>query len=93
MNGKEKKEKPIVKVPKSTIGRVMFTGAQLAGAVSVVRSLRAARAKDDKLALLHAVFNAGVVIVTALIAVRTIRETKRAAEFEAAEPRMLTAGK
>ena len=91
-SGKSGKEKPIVKVPKSKVGRAVFTGAQAVGVASAIRSLRAARAKGDKLAFLHAVLNAALAVVTVLVAVRTVRETKRAAELGAAEPLMLPSG-
>jgi hypothetical protein len=88
----EKKDKPIVKVPKSKAGRAVFAGSQVAGALSAARSLRAARAKGDKLALVHALLNAAMLVVTVVIAVRTMREAKQAAEPEHTEPLMLTAG-
>ncbi|MBS2961800.1 hypothetical protein KGA66_01980 [Actinocrinis puniceicyclus] len=89
--GKETKEKPIVKVPKSKIGRAFFFGSQVAGALSAVRSLRAARQKSDRLALVHAVLNAAMLVVTLLVAARTVREAKQVAAAPAAEPLMLPA--
>lgn len=91
MTGKDKQEKPIVKVPKSKLGRAVFAGTQVAGALSAVRSLRAARRKHDMLALVHALLNAAMLAVTVLVAVRTVREAKQAASAEA-DPLMLPAG-
>jgi hypothetical protein len=88
-----KKDKPVVKVPKSTVGRAMFGGTQVVAALSVARSLRAARAKGDRLAFVHAALNAATLVVTLLLAKRTMREAKQAAETEAAEPLMLPSGK
>jgi hypothetical protein len=79
-------DKPIVKVPKSTLGRAVFAGTQVAGALSAARSLRAARRKGDRLGLVHALLNAAMLVVTVLVAARTMREAKQAA---AAEPLML----
>ena len=88
-----KKDKPIVKVPKSTAGRAVFAGTQVLGAVSAVRELRTARAKGDKLALAHGILNAALLVVTLLLAKRAMRDAKRAAESAAAEPLMLPSGK
>ena len=90
---KKSKAKPIVKVPKSRVGRAVFTGTQVAGAVAVARAVRDARAKGDKLALLHGVLSAAVLAVTALIAVRTVRSTDEITDAEPVEPLMLTTGK
>jgi hypothetical protein len=87
------KAKPIVKVPRSKVGRAVFTGTQVAGAVAVARSVREARAKGDRLALLHGVLSAAVLAVTALIAVRTVRSADETADPGPVEPLMLTAGK
>ncbi|HEV2347431.1 MAG TPA: hypothetical protein VGS97_25270 [Actinocrinis sp.] len=70
-----KKAKPLVKVPRGRIGRAVFAGTQVAGAVTAVRAIRDARTKDDKLALLLGALNAAVLAVTVLIAVRTMRAT------------------
>lgn len=86
---KAKKDKPIVKVPTSSVGRAMFVGGQVVGALSAARALRSARAKGDKLALTHALLNAALLVVTLLLAKRGMREAKRAAE---SEPLMLPAG-
>ena len=90
---KAKKDKPIVKVPTSSVGRAMFVGSQAVGAFSAARALRTARAKGDKLALTHALLNAALLVVTLLLAKRGMREAKRAAESAAAEPLMLPSGK
>jgi hypothetical protein len=88
-----KKDKPIVKVPTSSVGRAVFLGSQALSAFSAARALRNARSKGDKLALVHAGLNAALLVVTLLLASRTMREAKQAAETEAAEPLMLPSGK
>ena len=90
---KSKKEKPIVKVPTSSVGRAIFAGTQAFAALSVARSLRAARAKGDRLAFVHAALNAATLVVSLLLAKRTIRDAKQAAATEAADPLMLPSGK
>ena len=87
------KDKPIVKVPKSKVGRAVFAGSQVAGAVAVAKAVRDARVKGDKLALLHGALSAAVLAVTALIAVRTARAADEIVDAELVEPPMLTAGK
>jgi len=87
------KDRPIVKVPKSKVGRAVFAGSQVAGAFAVVKAVRDARAKGDKLALLHGALSAAVLAVTALIAVRTVRASDEIIEAELVEPLMLTSGK
>jgi hypothetical protein len=90
---KPKKDKPVVKVPTSPVGRAIFVGSQAMGALGAARALRTARAKGDKLALAHALLNAALLVVTLLLAKRTLRESKQAAESGAAEPLMLPSGK
>jgi hypothetical protein len=91
---KPKQAKPIVKVPKGRVGRAVFAGTQVAGAVAITRAVRDARAKGDKLALVHGALSAAVLAVTALIAVRTVRAAgAEIVDAEVVEPLMLTAGK
>ena len=90
---KSKKDRSPVKVPKNKIGRAVFFGGQAAAGLSAARTIKEARAKGDSLALLHGLLTAAVLAVTALIAVRTVRETRQAEAEQAAEPLMLTAGK
>ena len=87
------KDNSIVKVPRSKIGRAVFVGSQVAGGFAVARSVRDARAKGDKLGLLHGVLSAAVLAVTALIAVRTMRAAGEITDAEVVEPLMLTSGK
>ena len=88
-----KQGKSIVKVPKSKVGRTVFLGSQVAGALAIARGLRDAKAKGDKLALLHGALSAAVLAVTALIAVRTVRADDAEKAAAPAEPLMLSAGK
>jgi hypothetical protein len=85
-----KQAKPIVKVPKGKVGRAVFVGSQVAGAVAIARAIKDARSKGDKLALLHGALSAAVLVVTALIAVRTVRAADaETTATESAEPLML----
>jgi hypothetical protein len=85
MNKKSKQAKPIIKVPKGKVGRAVFVGSQVAAGLSVVRSIRDARTKGDRLALVHGALSAATLIVTALIAVRTVR-TDNAEKTTAPDP-------
>jgi hypothetical protein len=76
-------DKPVVKVPKSGVGRAVFWGGQAAAAFSALRSVKAARAKGDKLALVHATLTGAVLVATALVAVRTVREDQAAKAADA----------
>jgi hypothetical protein len=91
---KKSKDKPVVKVPKSKVGKAFFFGSQAALAVSVARSVRRANAEKDRLNQLHALLNAALLVVTVLTAIRDIRRSaERSAGAEPAEPLMLTTGK
>jgi ribosomal protein L10 len=90
-----KKERPLVKVPKGRIGRLVFAGGQTAAALAAVRAVKDARAKGDKLAMLHGVLTVAVVAVTAVVALRTVREqsaAQSAVDGELVEPKALTSG-
>lgn len=87
------KVRPLVKVPKGRIGRMVFAGGQVAAGLAAVRAAKDARARGDRLALLHAVLTGAVVAVTAAVALRTVRASgDEVAEGEIVEPKMLTAG-
>jgi hypothetical protein len=90
-----KKDRPLVKVPKGKIGRVVFVGGQVAAALAAARAVKDAKSKGDNLALVHAVLTGAVVAVTAAVALRTIRDQAAEAEVidgELVEPKMLTSG-
>ena len=91
-----KKDRPLVKVPKGKIGRIAFAGGQVAAALAAARAVKDAKARGDKLALLHGVLTAAVVAVTAAVALRTVREQSAAegevVDGELVEPKMLTSG-
>ena len=90
-----KKDRPPVKVPKGKIGRIAFIGGQAAAALGVVRAVKDAKARRDRLALLRGVLTGGVVAVTVAIALRTVREQAAEAEVvdgELVEPKMLPSG-
>ena len=90
-----KKDRPLVKVPKGKIGRIAFAGGQVAAALAAARAVKDARARGDKLALVHAVLTGAVVAVTAAVALRTVREQAAVPEVidgELVEPKMLTSG-
>jgi hypothetical protein len=90
-----KKDRPLVKVPKGKIGRMVFAGGQLAAGLAAVRAVKDARAKGDRLGMAHAVLTGAVVAVTAAVALRTVRDAAAADEVvdgELVEPKMLTTG-
>lgn len=88
-----KKDRPLVKVPKGRIGRMAFAGGQVAAALAALRAAKDARAKGDKLGLLHAVLTGAAVAVTAAVALRTVRESAaEVVEGELVEPKALPAG-
>jgi hypothetical protein len=91
---KKQKDRAPVKVPRGPLGRMIFFGGQAGAALGAVRSIKDARARGDRLALAHGLLSSAVLAVTAVIAVRSIRQAKAeaAAEEQAAEPLMLTAG-
>ena len=93
--GKDKKDRPLVKVPKGKIGRTVFVGGQVAAALAAVRAVKDARAKGDKLALVHGVLTAAVVVVTAAVALRTVHDQSaesNVVDGELVEPKMLPSG-
>jgi hypothetical protein len=91
-----KKDRPPVKVPKGKLGRMVFAGGQVVAALAAVRAVKDARAKGDKLAMLHGVLTGAVVAVTAAVALRTVREQHTAdpdtIDGELVEPKALTSG-
>jgi hypothetical protein len=94
-NEKKQKDRAPVKVPRGPLGRMIFFGGQAGAVLGAVRSIKDARAKGDRLALAHGLLSSAVLAVTAAIAVRSIRQAKAeqaAADAEAAEPLLLTAG-
>ena len=87
------KDRPLVKVPKGKIGRMVFAGGQVAGALAAVRAVKDARERGDRLAMLHGVLTGAVVAVTAAVALRTVREhAGEVVEGEIIEPKALTSG-
>ncbi|HET9169700.1 MAG TPA: hypothetical protein VFN97_09690 [Actinospica sp.] len=91
-----KKDRPLVKVPKGRIGRMVFAGGQVAAALAAVRAVKDARTKGDRLAMLHGILTGAVVAVTAAVALRTVREQTAAdpdvVDGELVEPKALTSG-
>jgi hypothetical protein len=88
-----KKDRPLVKVPKGRIGRMAFAGGQVAAALAAARAVKDAKAKGDKLAMLHGVLTGAVVAVTAAVALRTVRESgAEVVDGEIVEPKALPAG-
>ena len=93
--GKDKKDRPLVKVPKGKIGRMVFAGGQVAAALAAVRAVKDAKTKGDRLAMVHGVLTGAVVAVTAAVALRSVRESAAEAEVidgEIVEPKMLPSG-
>ncbi len=90
MSKKQKHAKSIVKVPKGKVGRAVFAGSQVAAGLSIARTIRDSRTKGDRLALLHGALSAATLIVTALIAVRTVRaDAEKTTDTASAEPPLL----
>jgi hypothetical protein len=88
-----KKDRPLVKVPKGRIGRMAFAGGQVAAALAAVRAVKDAKAKGDKLGMVHAVLTGAAVAATAAVALRTVRESAaEVLEGELVEPKALPAG-
>ena len=90
-----KKERPPVKVPKGKIGRMVFAGGQAAAALAAVRAIKDARAKGDRLAMLHGALTGAVVAVTAAVALRSVRNAADSADVvdgELIEPKALEPG-
>jgi hypothetical protein len=90
---KADKDRIPVKIPKNKIGRAVFFGGQAASGFSALRTIKDARAKGDRLALLHGALTAAVLMVSVLIVARETRQRREAADAAAAEPLMLTSGK
>jgi len=92
---KTKEPKPLVKIPQNKIGRAVFFGGQAAGALTAARAIKNARAKGDRLELVHGVLTAAVLAATALLALRSVRPKHdvEIAHGEIVEPLMLTSGK
>jgi len=93
--GKDKKDRPLVKVPKGKIGRTVFAGGQVAAALAALRAVKDAKAKGDRLAMVHGVLTGAVVAVTAAVALRSVRDSAAEAEVvdgEIVEPKMLPSG-
>lgn len=85
-----KQAKQIIKVPRSKLGRTLFLGSQVAAGLSTARSIRDARTKGDRLALLHGALSAATLVVTALIALRTVRaDAEKTTATDSAEPPLL----
>jgi hypothetical protein len=90
-----KKDRPPVKVPKGKIGRMVFAGGQVAAALAAVRAVKDARTRGDRLAMVHGVLTGALVAVTAVVAVRTIREQSPLdadPDTDPAAPKSLTPG-
>ena len=93
MSKKTKEPKPLVKIPKNKVGRAVFFGGQAAGALTAARAIKNARAKGDRLELVHGVLTAAVLAATALLALRSVRPAHEVVHGEIVEPLMLTSGK
>ena len=90
-----KKDRPLVKVPKGKIGRMVFAGGQVAAALAALRAVKDAKSRGDKLAMVHGVLTGAVVAVTAAVALRSVREQAAESEVvdgEIVEPKMLPSG-
>jgi hypothetical protein len=89
-----KEPKPLVKIPKNKVGRAVFFGSQAAGAVTATRAIKNARAKGDKLELVHGVLTAALLAATALLALRNTRHGHSAADGDGdGQPAELISGR
>ncbi|HEV2640441.1 MAG TPA: hypothetical protein VGX23_35235 [Actinocrinis sp.] len=92
MSRKPKEPKPLVKIPKTRVGRAVFFGSQAAGALTAARAIKTARDRGDRLELVHGVLTAAVIAATALLALRNTRTAHEIVQGEIVEPLMLTSG-
>jgi hypothetical protein len=86
MLSRGRKDQTLVKVPRGRIGRMVFAGGQIAAALAAWRAVKDAKAKGDRLALLHGALTGAVVLVTLAVALRTVREEDETVEGEIVEP-------
>ncbi|GCE02630.1 hypothetical protein [Embleya hyalina] len=63
------------KAPKSNIGKVFSVGMQLVGAFGVIKQIKEARGRNDKLELADAVISAAAVVTGFALLIRAMRET------------------
>ncbi|MGC0416830.1 hypothetical protein [Embleya sp. AB8] len=71
---KTNKNKQKQKAPKSNIGKVFSVGMQLVGAYGVIKQIKEARGKNDKLELADAVISAAAVVTGFALLIRSMRE-------------------
>ncbi|MYV99685.1 hypothetical protein [Streptomyces sp. SID3343] len=68
------------KLPKSKVGKILSVGMQVAGAIGVLKQVKEARGKGDKLEIVDAVVSAAAVITGFALLIRALREGDEALE-------------
>ena len=71
------------KAPKSTAGKAIAVGMQLFGAIGVIKQIKEAKGKGDKLEILDAVVSAAAVITGFALLIRAMREVEDIVEDDA----------
>ncbi|MFF7242468.1 MULTISPECIES: hypothetical protein [Embleya] len=64
------------KAPKSNVAKVFSVGMQLFGAIGVLKQIKEARGKNDKLELADAVISAAAVVTGFALLIRAMREVE-----------------
>ncbi len=86
MLSRGKKDQSLVKLPRGKVGRMVFAGGQVAAALAAWRAVKDAKAKGDRLAVLHGALTGAAVLLTLAVALRTVREEEETVEGEIVEP-------
>ena len=68
------------KLPKSKAGKLISVGMQVAGAIGVIKQIKEARGKGDKLEILDAAISAAAVITGFALLIRAMREVEEGIE-------------
>jgi hypothetical protein len=71
------------KTPKSKAGKALAIGMQLFGAIGVMKQIKEARGKGDKLEILDAVVSAAAVVTGVALLIRGLREAEEIVEDDA----------
>jgi|tagenome__1003787_1003787.scaffolds.fasta_scaffold17282391_2 hypothetical protein len=64
------------KLPKSKAGKILSVGMQVAGAIGVIKQIKEARGKGDKLEIVDAVISAAAVVTGFALLIRALREVE-----------------
>ncbi|MBR7834578.1 hypothetical protein KDL01_14990 [Actinospica durhamensis] len=86
MLSRGKKDQSLVRLPRGKVGRMVFAGGQVAAAAAAWRAVKDAKAKGDRLAVLHGALTGAVVLLTLAVALRTVHEEEQTVEGEIVDP-------